>query len=192
MKIEPVVLENAVVRLEPLDESHREALRPLAEAEGLWDLTLVRGDGPHFDSWFDLMLTATGKGEQISHLVRRRSDGAAVGHTAFLCIVPAHQRLEIGWTWYAPEVRGTRINPACKHLLMGRAFECGAERVELKTHHRNQHSQNAIRKLGGQYEGTFRHHLMCWTGEWRNTVWFSVLKDEWPDVETGLRARLED
>jgi RimJ/RimL family protein N-acetyltransferase len=190
MKLEPAVLENAVVRLEPLTEAHRETLRPLAQEAELWALTSLRGDGEHFDHWFDLMLEGSRAGSQISHLVQRRSDGAPVGHSAFLSIVPEHERLEIGWTWYGATARGTQVNPAAKHLLLGRAFECGAERVELKTHHRNLRSQAAMTKMGATREGTLRRHMKCWTGEWRDTVWFSVLKEEWPAVSAGLQARL--
>lgn len=190
MKLDPAVLENAVVRLEPLTENHRETLRPLAQEAELWALTSLRGDGEHFDSWFDLMLEGTRAGGQISHLVRRQPDGAPVGHSAFLSIVPEHARLEIGWTWYGATARGTQVNPAAKHLLLGRAFECGVERVELKTHHRNLRSQAAMTKMGAVREGTLRRHMKCWNGEWRDTVWFSVLKEEWPAVSAGLEARL--
>ena len=191
MQISPACLENAHVRLDPLTEAHREALRPLAQEAELWALTSLRGDGEHFDTWFDLMLSNTRAGTQISHLVTDLARGAPVGHTALLSIVPEHQRLEIGWTWYGSAARGTKVNPACKQLLMQRAFGCGAERVELKTHHRNLRSQAAMTKMGATREGTLRRHLKCWTGEWRDTVWFSVLKDEWPNVSAGLQARLD-
>ncbi|WP_300541948.1 GNAT family protein [Maricaulis sp.] len=190
MKIEPAVLENAIVRLEPLTESHREELRPLAQEPELWALTSLRGDGEHFDTWFDLMLDGQADGGQVSHLVRAQTDGRAAGHSAYLAITPAHKRLEIGWTWYGPMARGTKVNPACKRLLLGRVFDCGAERVELKTHHRNLRSQNAMQKMGATREGRLRRHLLCWTGEWRDTVWFSVLREEWPRVRDGLDARL--
>lgn len=190
MIITPVIRENAIVRLEPLTADHREELRPLADEAELWALTSLRGDGGHFDAWFDLMLAKTQSAAQISHLVRRQSDGAAVGHSAYLVITPEHKRLEIGWTWYRADARGTRINPAAKRLLLGGAFEAGAERVELKTHHLNTRSQAAMTKMGATREGTLRHHLLCWTGEWRDTVFFSVLREEWPAVKAGLDARL--
>jgi len=189
MILSPAIRENAVVRLEPLVEAHREELRPIAAEPGLWTLTSLRGDGDHFDAWFNLMLANTNAGNQISHLVRRQADGAAVGHSAWLTITPEHKRLEIGWTWYGSEARGTAINPAAKHILLGAAFEAGAERVELKTHHLNLRSQAAMTKMGATREGTLRRHLLCWTGEWRDTVFFSVLRDEWPDVKAGLEAR---
>ena len=190
MIITPVIRENAIVRLEPLTADHREELRPLADEAELWALTSLRGDGGHFDAWFDLMLAKTQSAAQISHLVRRQSDGAAVGHSAYLVITPEHKRLEIGWTWYRADARGTRINPAAKRLLLGGAFEAGAERVKLKTHHLNTRSQAAMTKMGATREGTLRHHLLCWTGEWRDTVFFSVLREEWPAVKAGLDARL--
>lgn len=190
MIITPVIRENAIVRLEPLTAHHREELRPLADEAELWALTSLRGDGGHFDAWFDLMLANRQSAAQISHLVRRQSDGAAVGHSAYLVITPEHKRLEIGWTWYRADARGTRINPAAKRLLLGGAFEAGAERVELKTHHLNTRSQAAMTKMGATREGTLRHHLLCWTGEWRDTVFFSVLREEWPAVKAGLDARL--
>jgi len=190
MIITPRVRENAIARLEPLTEAHREELRPLADEAELWTLTSLRGDGEHFDPWFDLMLDNTLSGQQISHLVRRQADGAAVGHSAWLSLAPAHKRLEIGWTWYGRTARGTAINPAAKLLLLAGAFDAGAERVELKTHHLNARSQAAMTKMGATREGTLRRHLLCWTGEWRDTVFFSVLKAEWPAVKAGLEARL--
>ena len=190
MIITPVIREDAIVRLEPLTAHHREELPPPADEAELWALTSLRGDGGHFDAWFDLMLANTQSAAQISHLVRRQSDGAAVGHSAYLVITPEHKRLEIGWTWYRADARGTRINPAAKRLLLGGAFEAGAERVELKTHHLNTRSQAAMTKMGATREGTLRRHLLCWTGEWRDTVFFSVLKAEWPAVKAGLESRL--
>ena len=190
MQIEPRILENDIVRLEPLTGAHREDLRPLAAETELWALTSIRGDGEYFDAWFDLMLSGQARGDQISHLVRRQSDGAALGHSAYLAITPAHKRLEVGWTWYCAEARGSKINPACKYLLLGNAFENGAERVELKTHHKNRRSQNAMLKMGATREGVLRHQILSWTGEWRDSVYFSVLREEWPAARAGLEARL--
>ena len=190
MQIAPHTLENAVVRLEPLEERHREELRPLAQEEDLWALTTIRGDGEYFDAWFDLMLEGQARGDQVSHLVRDRQSGEAVGHSAYLVISPEQKRLEIGWTWYGPAARGTKINPAAKLLLLGNAFENGAIRVELKTHGLNKRSQNAMLKMGAKAEGVLRRHTRTWRGDWRDTAWFSVLEEEWPAVKAGLEARL--
>ncbi|WP_300556766.1 GNAT family protein [Maricaulis sp.] len=190
MQLEPVRLENEIVRLEPLREDHREALRPIASDPELWSLSTIRGDGEYFDSWFDHMLSSQNQAKQISHAVVRKTDGAVVGHTAFLSIFPEHARLEIGWTWYDAKARGTQINPACKLLLLERAFLAGGRRVELKTHGLNQRSQNAMLKMGAKKEGVLRQHTKTWRGDWRDTVFFSVLRDEWPIVREGLKARL--
>lgn len=191
MKLEPETLENAFVRLEPLKESHRETLRPLAVEAELWALTSLRGDGAHFDDWFDLMLGQQQAGGQISHAVRLVSTGELAGHTAFLAIEPVHQRVEVGWTWYSAPWRGGVVNPACKRLMLGRAFEAGAQRVELKTHGRNERSQRAMARMGAVREGTLRSHMQTWRGDRRDTVFFSVLPDEWPVVRAGLDARLQ-
>lgn len=188
MQITPQTLENHIVRLEPLTEQHREPLRPLANDMSMWPQTTMRGDGKHFDIWFDAMLEATSAGKQISHAVYDKAAGAFVGHSAYLVITPDHKRLEIGWTWYEASVRGSKINPACKRLLIGNAFDNGAERVELKTAAINKRSQTAMRKMGATEEGTFRRHILTWNGEWRDTVWFSILKEEWP----GARSRLDE
>lgn len=189
MHLDPILLKNHVVRLEPLEERHRELLRSPADDPETWQLAIIRGDGAYFDAWFDLMLAAQEKGDQISHAIWSKTEERYVGHTAFLAISEAHGRLEIGWTWYDASVRGTQINPACKHLMIGRAIACGAQRVELKTHGLNTRSQNAMRKMGATYEGTLRSHTKTWRGDFRDTVWFSVLKDEWPTVSAGLEAR---
>jgi len=190
MQITPQILENHIVRLEPLTEQHREPLRPLANDMSMWPQTTMQGNGEHFDTWFDAMLSATQAGKQISHAVFDKAADQYVGHSAYLVISVDHKRLEIGWTWYEASVRGSKINPACKRLLIGNAFDNGAERVELKTAAINKRSQAAMRKMGATEEGTLRRHILTWNGEWRDTVWFSILKEEWPSARDGLDARL--
>ncbi|KAA5802357.1 GNAT family N-acetyltransferase [Alkalicaulis satelles] len=190
MKLDEAVLEDAHVRLEPLREAHRQALRGPADDPDIWAFMTQRGDGAQFDAWFDKMLTASAGPAQISHAVFDAASGACVGHTAYLEISAPHARVEIGWTWYAAGARGGAVNPACKRLLLAHAFESGAERVELKTHHLNARSQRAIAALGAVREGVLRSHYATWTGQRRDTVMFSVLKDEWPDVRARLDARL--
>ncbi len=190
MKVEARVLENEIVRLEPMEERHRELLRGPADEPELWEWTTIRGDGADFDQWFDQLLKARAEGHTISHVVFRKSDNTVVGHSAYLTISETNERLEIGWTWYVADARGSKINPACKRLLLGNAFDMGAGRVELRTHGKNLRSQAAMKKMGAQYEGTYRRHMKTWRGDFRDTVYFSVLKDEWPAVRDGLDARL--
>lgn len=187
----PIALQNTHVRLEPLRADHRAVLRPLADDPELWALTTIRGDGAYFDAWFDLMLGQHTSGRQISHVVYEQESGEAVGHSAYLSLAPEHKRLEIGWTWYIASARGTSVNPAAKLLLLEQAFAAGARRVELKTHGLNQRSQNAMLKMGATREGVLRQHTRTWRGDWRDTVFFSVLDTEWPRVKDGLTARLD-
>ncbi|MCH8490578.1 MAG: GNAT family N-acetyltransferase, partial [Oceanicaulis sp.] len=190
MELNPAVLQNDHVRLEPLRESHREALRGPADDPDVWAFMTQRGDGAHFDAWFDKMLAASAGPAQISHAVFDAASGVCVGHSGFLEISAPHARVEIGWTWYAAHARGGLVNPACKQLLLARAFDCGAQRVELKTHHMNQRSQRAITRLGAVREGVLRSHYATWTGQRRDTVIFSILRSEWPGVQASLDARL--
>ncbi len=190
MQLVTAILEDAHVSLEPLIEGHREALRAPADDPDIWAFMTQRGDGAHFDAWFDKMLSASAGPGQISHAVIDAASGSCVGHTAFLEISASHARAEIGWTWYGAGVRGGAVNPACKRLLLAHAFDCGAQRVELKTHHLNLRSQNAIARLGAVREGVLRSHYATWTGQRRDTVMFSILRAEWPGVRQALDARL--
>lgn len=189
MDLRPKLLKNQFVALKPMEESDRSFVRRVANDEDIWSQMTLPGFGPHFDGWFDMMMAAQER-DQISHVVIRLDDGKVVGHTAYLAIVPQHQRVEIGWTFYELGVRRTKINPACKHLLIGNAFDCGAQRVEFKTGGKNLRSQGAMTKMGLVREGTYRSHLNTWRGERRDTVYFSVLPDEWPGVKAGLEKRL--
>ena len=120
-----------------------------------------------------------------------RTDGSVLGMSCYLDIRSDHRALEIGMTWYIEAVRGTRVNPECKLLLLGHAFEdLGAVRVTLKTDLRNEHSQAAIAKLGAVKEGVLRKHGIQPNGYVRDTVFYSVLDEEWPKVREGLLARL--
>jgi RimJ/RimL family protein N-acetyltransferase len=114
-----------------------------------------------------------------------------VGSTSYMDIRPEHRGLEVGFTWYSPDQRGSWVNPACKRLLIGHAIEAlGAVRVQIKTDVRNKHSQAAIEKLGATYEGVLRASFIQPDGHVRDTVYYSVLPSEWPRVRAGLDARL--
>lgn len=118
-------------------------------------------------------------------------EGRAVGSTSYLDLQVALGGLEIGWTWYSPAVWGGAVNPTCKHLLLGHAFDdLGACRVLLKTDARNTRSRAAIGRLGAQHDGTLRHHRLRPDGTVRDTAYFSVLAAEWPQVRGGLERRL--
>lgn len=185
-------LAGRFVRLEPLAGTHAPALEAIAGDEAIWQYK-TRDRGPWTDwirAWIASAEDAHAKSDVV-YVVRRVADGALVGATRYLNVTPAHDRLEIGDTWYAPDARGTAVNPACKRLLFANAFDAlGAERVELKCDARNTQSRRAILKLGAREEGTLRRHMRLESGFLRDTVYFSVLRAEWPAVRDALDRRL--
>ena len=184
-------LENDHVRLEPLAEAHREPLRGSALADPLtwrhWPRDMV---GAGWDNQFDWQLAEQAAGRWMLHAVISPTIGA-VGQSCYLALRPEHSGVEVGGTWYGPAARGTAINPASKLLLLGHAFASGAERVELKTDGENARSRAAMEKMGCTFEGIHRRHMRRPDGTWRDTAWYSVVREEWPRVEVGLQQRLE-
>jgi RimJ/RimL family protein N-acetyltransferase len=179
------------VRLEPLDEAHREGLRTPANDVRIWAHTLTSGHGAGFDPWFDEALSEHKAGRRIPFGVRRLSDGVLIGSTSYLDISPRHKRIEIGATWYHPSVWGSAINPECKLLLLSHAFEAlGVNRVSLLTDARNERSQAAIARLGATREGILRSHMITGDGRVRDTVVFAIISCEWRHVRADLLSRV--
>lgn len=191
MRLDARVLENDFVRLEPfmaaLEPEVRAALDCDPEA---WNGMVSAAYGPHFDGWWSAALKAMEAGSRIAYAVRRKADGAVVGTSSLYEIRPEHRRCEVGSTFYQPEARGGPVNPACKRLLLGYAFEAGAVRVEIITDALNAGSAAAIRKLGARDEGVLRKHKITWTGRVRDTAQFAVLDEDWPEVRRRLDERL--
>jgi RimJ/RimL family protein N-acetyltransferase len=186
------VLTGRWVRLEPLAEQHREPLRAAADDERIWVHTLTAARGPEFDSWFDEALANQAADRQYPFAVCRLADQALLGSTSYLDPVPSHGRVEIGSTWYAPAVWRTAVNPECKLLLLAHAFDVqGLNRVSLCTDVRNTRSQAAIEKLGAVKEGVLRSHMITRGGRVRDSVLYSIIRDDWPRVKKGLTARLD-
>ncbi len=191
MRLSPVILENAHVRLEPLAERHRDALRAAGGDPDLWRFSAINQHNADFDSWMDDRLDASARGPEQTFTVFDKSCGAVAGSSSYLAVVLAHKRLEIGNTWYAKRYWAGAVNPSCKRLLMGYGFETlGLNRLELKLDATNQRSWKAVERLGAKYEGTFRHHMEMPDGRLRDTAYFSVLAAEWPPVKAALDARL--
>ena len=163
------------VRLEPLAEAHRAALKAAcAEDLEIWPIYATSWDPDHFDESFDLVMS----------LKRWRrftlfSGDRLVGISCFIGIDVPRGVLEIGNTYYAPGMRGTGFNRKVKDLMIGRAIDCGFRRIEFKVDARNRRSQAAMAKLGAVREGVIRADRITWTGHVRDTVLFSVLADEW-------------
>ncbi len=126
-----------------------------------------------------------------SFVIRHCKSQAVIGSTSYLDIRPEDDHVEIGMTWYSQQWRGTQVNPECKMLLLTYAFEnLKCERVTLKCDARNEHSKRAILKLGAKIEGTLRKHRRTSTGYMRDTTYFSILQNEWPEVRSKLKERL--
>jgi RimJ/RimL family protein N-acetyltransferase len=191
MALEAPVLLGRVVRLEPLAELHRAPLRAAANDERIWEFTLTRANGPDFDAWFDDALAERDAGRRMPFAVCQVSDGRYVGSTSYLDVAVNHGRMEIGSTWYHPDVWSTPVNPECKLLLLAHAFETiRVNRVALLTDALNARSQAAIAKLGAKREGVLRSHMLSQGGRIRDSVVFSIVAAEWPAVRAGLQARL--
>lgn len=190
-EIKALPLETAGVRLEPLAEIHREGLRRAAQAPAIWAHMPTPALGERFDAWFDGSLKVCETPAETAWAVRTLDDGKLVGSTRYLNIEAAHKRVEIGHTWYNPAVWAGQVNPACKFALLQYGFEAlGLNRIELKTDIANTRSQAAIARLGAVREGVFRAHMIRPDGSLRDTVYFSIIRGEWPSVRDGLEARL--
>ncbi len=191
MKLSPVVLENAFVRLEPLEGRHREPLRCAADDPDLWRFANVNLDNDNFDAWMDHRLQEIATTSDLTWAVLDKASQAFCGSTSYLAVVLPHKRVEIGWTWYAKRVWAGAVNPSCKYLLFAHGFDdLGLNRIELKLDARNTRSFNAIARLGARFEGIHRSHMVRPDGRLRDTAWFSVIREEWPAVRDGLNARL--
>ena len=177
------------VALEPIEDQHREPLRAAANADpDIWTLYPYSMADPYFDDFWTGLRARQASGAAMPFAVCR--DGECVGISCYLNIDDAQDSLEIGGTYYRPDARGTVVNPAAKLLLLGHAFASGGRRVSFKVDAINARSRAAVLKLGAVQEGILRQDRVTWTGRLRDTVVFSVLRDEWPAVEAGLRARV--
>jgi N-acetyltransferase len=189
-----VVLVGDHVRLEPLGPQHaRDLAEELGTDDDVWRwLVDPPGDEAGMAGFVAGALAERQAGDRFPFAVVEQASGRAVGSSSYLDIVPEHRRIEIGWTFYARRVWRSAVNTESKLLLLGHAFEdLGYERVALKTHHENQRSQAAIARLGATREGVLRHHMVDRYGGWRDSVYYSILSAEWPQVRHGLRSALD-
>lgn len=191
MDLRPVALSNRFVRLEPFSEAARADIGAALDCDpDAWDVMVTPAYGAHFATWWASAMAAMQAGSRIPYAVHDAASGRIIGTTSLYEIKPDYRRCEIGSTFYRPEARGGAVNPACKRLLLGHAFEAGAVRVEIITDAVNAASRAAIRKLGARDEGVLRKHKITWTGRVRDTAQFAVLDEDWPEVRAGLDARL--
>jgi len=188
----PVILESERVRLEPLSPDHREALAAAAADGRLWELGFTSVPAPgQEEPYIQTALEGQRAGHMLPWVVRDLSSGRIVGSTRYHDIVPAVDRVEIGYTWYAKQCQRTHVNTTCKLMLLAHGFDTlGCAVVGLRTDILNTRSQQAIEKLGANRDGVIRHHALRRDGSVRDTVMYSILRGEWPAVRERLEARL--
>jgi N-acetyltransferase len=192
MNICPVTLEGHGVRLEPLTYEHRDGLADAAADGRLWELWFTAVPEPgQVDAYINDALAGQRDGHMLPWAVRELESGAVVGSTRYHDIVAAIERVEIGYTWYGRRWQRTHVNTACKLLLLAHAFDALAcKAVGLRTDSFNLASQRAIEALGAKKDGVIRHHQARRDGTVRDSVFYSILASEWPDVKRHLESRL--
>jgi len=189
-----VTLFGKNVRLQPMTETHIHALAWAGRDESIWRY-MVYGDltsENRMRTWVMDMLNRQSTGTDLCFVVVLLAKNNLVGATRFLEMRPEHRSLEIGGTWYSPENQRTVVNTECKYLLLKYAFEkLGCIRVQFKADARNERSMRAIERLGAQKEGVLRKHYILPDGTIRDSVYFSILDKEWPEVKIRLEEKLE-
>jgi N-acetyltransferase len=188
------VLEGRVVRLEPLARRHERGLFEAAGDERIWRwMHYDASESPEtFHAWLEDALAASEAGTEAAFATVDAENERPVGSTRYLALRPEHRVLEIGWTWLSPAYWQTGANVEAKLLMLEHAFEdLGCLRVEFKTDARNERSRAALAALPARFEGVFRKHMLVRGGERRDSAYYSIIDDEWPEVRENLGRRLD-
>ncbi|TFZ06452.1 N-acetyltransferase [Ramlibacter henchirensis] len=191
-KPEPVNLESGRVRLVPMTRDHAPGLAAAARDGELWKLRVTSVPAPGEETaYIETALKGFEDGHMLPFVVLG-DEGRVIGSTRYHDIVPAVERLEIGYTWYAKSLQRSHVNTTCKLLLMTHAFEVlGAQLVGWRTDNYNFASQRAIERLGARKDGVLRHHALRRDGTVRDTVMYSLAAGEWPEVKAHLQYQLD-
>jgi RimJ/RimL family protein N-acetyltransferase len=190
----PITLTGKVVRLEPLSEAHIPALALAGRNESIWKYMLYANltSDDNMAAWVHEMLRHQQAGTDLPFAVIDLATRRAAGATRFLEMRPPQRSLEIGGTWFAPEFQHTAVNTECKYLLLKYAFEeMKCIRVQFKTDLRNERSIRAIERLGAVREGVLRNHYILQDGSFRDSVYFSILEQEWLNTKGFLEMKLD-
>ena len=188
----PVTLAGQVVRLEPLGPEHLAGLLAVGLDPELWRITMTRFEtAADIEAYLAAAIQERETGVSLPFATVLQADGRLVGSTRFGSFAPEHRRAEIGWTWIARPWQRSAVNTEAKYLMLRHAFEVWRlVRVEFKTDVINMASRNAILRLGAKEEGIFRKHLLAPGPRWRDSVYFSIIDDDWPAVKAGLERRM--
>jgi RimJ/RimL family protein N-acetyltransferase len=191
--LSPITLERDGIRLDPLAAAHAEALAAAASDGRLWELWFTTVPSPDgMAAYVAAALQGQHDGHMLPWVVRDGASGTIIGSTRYHDIVPAIDRVEIGYTWYAQSRQRTGVNTICKLLLLAHAFDTvGCKVVGLRTDTFNFRSQRAIEALGAKRDGVIRHFGLRRDGTARDSVMYSILASEWPDVRRHLELRLQ-
>lgn len=191
MWVAPVTLQGESVRLEPLALHHAEDWARHVDLDLFRHFTAIRPPSPDVEGMREFIRLLLAQPDVVPFATLSLATGEAVGGTTFMDIRPSHRGLEIGMTWISREYQGTKINPEAKLLQLTHVFETlDAVRAQLKCDARNLQSQAAITKLGAKFEGRLRRHIVLPDGFVRDTMMYSIVAEEWPEVKAGLQRRL--
>jgi N-acetyltransferase len=192
LQIQPITLEGQHVKLAPLTLGHVDSLCEVGLDPSIWEWN----SSPVYDqkdmlAYVESALNGQERGDMLPFVTIEKNSGQVIGSTRYAAIDMVHKRLEIGWTWITPAWQRTFVNTEAKLLMLRYAFNTlGCNRVEWKTDALNTQSRNAILRLGAVFEGTFRQHMTTSTERLRDTVYYSVVKEEWAAVEHRLVQKL--
>lgn len=193
MNLDPVTLDGESVRLEPLSrEAHLSALQSAGSDSDIFQWFVEDHSSPEaMEQFVDHAVAAREAGTALPFATVDQATDEVVGSTRFGNIAPNHRRVEIGWTWLTPSAQRTPANTEAKYMMLTHAFEeWDCLRVELKTDSRNEQSRAAIERIGATEEGVLRKHIQGHQGT-RDTVYYSIIDEEWPDVKADLEAKLD-
>ena len=192
LTVSPITLADERVRLEPLGLQHVDGLKRAAADGELWTIRVTSVPDPaDTRGYVERALQSFAEGHRLAFAVLDATTGDVIGSSSYHDIVPAVDRLEIGYTWYAKSRQRTHVNASAKLLLMTHAFEVlGAKLVGWRTDNFNFASQRAIERLGARKDGVLRHHAVRRDGTIRDTVMYSMTAGEWPEARAELKARL--
>jgi N-acetyltransferase len=192
MKIDFKQLNGRFVQLEPFADHLKEEVRAAIDCDPeTWAIMATNPTGESFAAYWSAACNAPPT-DRLAYAIRRRSDLRVVGMSTYYTSLSAQGGVEIGTSFLHPDVRSGSVNPETKLLMLGHAFASGAERVQFRVDTRNQRSQAAVTKLGAVREGVLRRDRVTWTGYIRDTVYFSIIREEWPAIKARLQDRLTE
>jgi len=192
MTLDSATLVGKQIELQPLSFAHARDLREAVAIDDLWKLTITIIPAPaEMEKYIETTLRAQADGQVLPFAIYHRGLGRAIGSTRYLNLRLKDRGVEIGGTWLAQPWQRTAVNTEAKYLLLRYAFESlGCLRVEFKTDVFNERSRRAIERIGGKQEGIFRKHMIMPNGRIRDSVYYSVIEEEWPAIKTRLEDRL--